>query len=117
MKAIFAVFFALVLLPVVAQAHFQLIYTPETQRDRDGVVTLKRLFTHPAHVMDMAEPEEFFVTRRGQKTDLRDRLRVIDWWSVENSVRAYAAVAGGVFVVLFSPQGNPLPTRPLRLTI
>lgn len=94
MKALFATFFALAVLPVITQAHFQLIYTPETQRDRGGVVTLKMPFTHPAqsgHVMDMAEPEEFFVLRRGQKTDLSDRLRVIDWRSAEGSGRACEA--------------------------
>lgn len=77
-----------------AQAHFQLVYTPESLRDKGGEVTLKMPFTHPAasgHVMKMGEPQEFFMVRKGKKTDLMDKLESIEWTSAVDTGPAYEA--------------------------
>ncbi|WP_027370823.1 DUF4198 domain-containing protein [Desulfovermiculus halophilus] len=79
-------------LPV--QAHFQTIYTPESALERGGAIELKIFFTHPfkaGHTMDMHKPEEFFVLRKGRKTDLMDSLKPITWTSLDNSGKAYEA--------------------------
>ncbi|MCV6588527.1 MAG: DUF4198 domain-containing protein [Marinobacterium sp.] len=77
-----------------AQAHFQLVYTPETLRERGGQITLKMPFTHPAasgHVMTIDKPEQFFSVRKGKKTDLLSSLQPIQWTSAENTGPAWEA--------------------------
>ncbi|MFO7802442.1 MAG: DUF4198 domain-containing protein [Desulfovermiculus sp.] len=77
-----------------AQAHFQTIYTPESALDKGGPIELKLFFTHPfeaGHTMDMQKPEEFFVVRKGRKTDLMDSLKPITWESLSNTGKAYEA--------------------------
>ena len=77
-----------------AQAHFQLIYTPESLREKGGEVVLKMPFTHPAasgHVMKMGEPQEFYSVRKGKKTDLMDKLVPIEWTSAVDTGPAYEA--------------------------
>ncbi len=95
-----------------AQAHFQLVYTPETMLEKGGEITLKMPFTHPAesgHVMEMGTPEEFYVIRKGKRKDLMDSLKVIEWTSNENTGKAYEAsvklrgLGDNVFVL------NPAP--------
>ncbi|WP_343560844.1 DUF4198 domain-containing protein [Kiloniella sp. b19] len=112
-KTFLASLFAFTALSTVpASAHFLLVYTPETALEKGGEITLKMPFTHPAesgHVMEMVEPEEFFVIKKGKKTDLKDKLSVIDWTSAENTNTAYEAtvrlkgLGDNVFVVQPAP--------------
>lgn len=77
-----------------AQAHFQLVYTPDLLLDRGGVLTLKMPFTHPAasgYVMEMAKPQAFQLLHRGEQTDLSDALTPTTWTSAENTNTAYEA--------------------------
>lgn len=77
-----------------AQAHFQMIYTPELLRDRGGEVTLKMPFTHPAesgHVMAVDAPLAFYKVLKGKKTDLLDTIKPSKWTSAENTGDSYEA--------------------------
>jgi cobalt/nickel transport protein len=70
------------LLATGAQAHFQLLYTPEVMLDRPGEIDLALVFGHPmenAHTMSMGQPEELFVVFKGEKTDLLDTLEPVRW--------------------------------------
>lgn len=65
-----------------AQAHFQMLYTPEAMLEQPGEITLALIFGHPmenGHVMDMDPPEAFFVVFRGEKTDLLGSLTPVKW--------------------------------------
>ena len=89
-----AVLGALFWMSLPAQAHFQTIFTPESTLDRGKTIELKLFFTHPfeaGHTMDMGQPEDFFVLRKGRKTDLMDALKPITWTSLDNSGKAYEA--------------------------
>ena len=75
-----------------AQAHFQLLYTPETMMDKPGEITLDLVFGHPmenGHTMDMDKPEQFFVNFKGKKTDLMKGLKAIEWQGAHNKAKAY----------------------------
>ncbi len=75
-----------------ASAHFQMIYTPDAALAQGGDLTLKLVFTHPfeaGHTMDMGKPEEFFVVHKGQKKDLLDTLKPIEWTSLTNKGKAF----------------------------
>ncbi len=94
MKNVLTTMIALLVLAaaVPATAHFQMIYTPESALDRGQPIDLKLFFTHPfdaGHTMDMGAPEQFFVVRKGKKTDLLDTLKPIEWTSLTNSGKAY----------------------------
>jgi len=85
---------ALSFLPAAANAHFQLIYTPEVNLEKPGDVPLKLVFWHPfenGHVMDMAEPQELYAVFRGEKVDLQDSLKPITFEGASNSAQAYEA--------------------------
>lgn len=88
-------FFALIMsffTAATAFAHFQMIYTPESALDKGKKIDLKLVFTHPfdaGHTMDMGTPEDFFVVRKGRKTDLTKTLEPITWKSITNSGKAY----------------------------
>ena len=89
--ATLAVFSALIL-ATSASAHFQMIYTPESALEKAAAIDLKLVFTHPfeaGHTMDMGQPEQFFVVRKGQKKDLLSTLKPINWKSLTNSGAAY----------------------------
>ncbi|WPL18744.1 Nickel uptake substrate-specific transmembrane region [Thiorhodovibrio winogradskyi] len=78
----------------VAQAHFQLLYTPEVMLEQPGNINFKLVFGHPmenGHVMDMGEPEDFFVIFKGEKTDLMGSLKPITWKGGHNEAKAYEA--------------------------
>ncbi len=86
--------FLLAALSVPAMAHFQMIYTPVSALEKAGEISLDLVFTHPfdaGHTMDMGKPEQFFVVRKGRKTDLLDTLKPITWKSLTNSGAAYEA--------------------------
>jgi cobalt/nickel transport protein len=85
---------AAVLTSSLAQAHFQLLYTPEVMLDQPSELDFKLVFGHPmenGHAMDMGEPEDFFVVFKGEKTDLKDRLKPITWQGAHNEAKAYEA--------------------------
>ncbi|NBC15561.1 MAG: DUF4198 domain-containing protein [Gammaproteobacteria bacterium] len=65
-----------------AQAHFQLLYTPDVMLEKPGDIPLALVFGHPmenTNTMDMGEPEAFFVVFKGEKTDLKDSLEAVKW--------------------------------------
>jgi cobalt/nickel transport protein len=83
-----------------ADAHFQLLYTPETALNGSQALHFVMVFSHPAHggpSMEMAEPEAFYVvSQRGDdsepvKTDLEGSIKPIEWQSKDGPVRAYEA--------------------------
>ncbi len=107
-----SVLVTLIWMSLPALAHFQTIYTPESALEKGGPIDLKLVFTHPfeaGHTMDMGEPEEFFVVRKGRKTDLMDALKPITWTSLSNSGAAYEAshrlrgMGDNVFCLVPSP--------------
>ncbi|VBB43331.1 conserved exported hypothetical protein [uncultured Desulfatiglans sp.] len=109
---VFATFTTFALFAAPAAAHFQMIYTPESALDKAGAINLKLIFTHPfeaGHTMDMGEPGEFFLIRKGKKQDLRGQLKPILWKSLTNSGKAYEAtielrgMGDHVFCLLPSP--------------
>ena len=58
--AVAAAAFAAASLP--AQAHFQLLYTPQVMVEKPGKIPLKLVFAHPmenGHMMDMGKPSSF----------------------------------------------------------
>jgi cobalt/nickel transport protein len=80
--------------PHAAQAHFQLLYTPDVHIAKPGDVPVVAVFTHPmenGHAMDMGTPEDFYMIHRGKKIDLKDRLTPITWTGASNTAKAYTA--------------------------
>jgi cobalt/nickel transport protein len=53
-----------------AEAHFQLLYTPEAALNESAAVELALVFSHPfdnGYTMDMGPPEAFYVvSQRGE---------------------------------------------------
>jgi cobalt/nickel transport protein len=87
-----ALFAAAAIVP--AQAHFQLIYTPEVNLEKAGDVPLLLVFWHPfsnGHAMNMGKPEQFFVVYKGEKTDLLGKLQPVTFKGAENSAAGYEA--------------------------
>ncbi|WP_132540579.1 DUF4198 domain-containing protein [Rhodovulum euryhalinum] len=85
---------ALTLVPGLASAHFQLSYTENALIDRPGDVPVKLLFWHPfenGHVMDMAEPLEFYAIHRGEKIDLKGTLARTTFTGAANEAVAWDA--------------------------
>jgi len=77
-----------------ATAHFQLLYTPEVNLKKAADVLFKLIFWHPfenGHVMDMGQPEQFFMIHKGKKTDLLDKLEPITFIGASNEAAAYQA--------------------------
>ena len=87
------------LLPAVAGAHFQLLYTPEAALSESAALPLALVFSHPfdnGYTMDMGEPEAFYVVSQlGEDfppvtTDLMEYLEPIEWTGANNG-SAYLA--------------------------
>jgi cobalt/nickel transport protein len=104
--------FAALFMVSPALAHFQMIYTPESALEKGGKIDLALVFTHPfdaGHTMDMGEPEEFFVVRKGRKQDLTATLKPVEWKSLTNTGAAYNAsytargMGDNVFCLVPSP--------------
>ena len=77
-----------------AQAHFQVLYTPELNHAEAATLPFRLVFTHPAAngpVMEMGQPEAFFYVHRGERTDLLDTLRPITWTDPYAQATAFAA--------------------------
>ena len=86
--------FAAVMTATVAQAHFQLVYTPNVNLQKPGDLPLKLIFWHPfenGHAMDMGQPESFFVFHKGKKTDLMDKVTPITFHGAGNDAAAFEA--------------------------
>ncbi|MBS8272702.1 DUF4198 domain-containing protein [Thalassospira tepidiphila] len=78
-----------------AHAHFQLAYTPEVNVGKAGDQPVKLIFWHPfenGHVMDMAEPLDFYAVNRGKKIDLKSTLSPITFTGSANSAAAFDGV-------------------------
>jgi len=85
---------AALLLPAVAGAHFQLSYTPTVQIERPADVPVTLIFWHPfenGHVMDMDQPQAFYMVHRGEKIDLMDTVSPITFQGASNSAAAFEA--------------------------
>lgn len=77
-----------------AEAHFQLVYTPEVNVEKAGDLPFKLIFWHPFEngpVMDMAQPQSFVVIHKGERTDLMPKLKPITFQGAENSAKAFEA--------------------------
>lgn len=75
-----------------AEAHFQLVYTPNVNLAKPAEIPLLLVFWHPfanAHVMDMGKPEQFFVVSKGKKTDLLGALKPTSFKGAENAAAAF----------------------------
>ena len=102
----------LLMVAMPASAHFQMIYTPESALEKAAAIDFKLVFTHPfdaGHTMDMGAPEQFYVVRKGQKTDLMKTLKPIRWTSLGNTGAAYESayklrgMGDNVFCLVPSP--------------
>ena len=84
---------AAVLATTAADAHFQLLYTPEAALNESAAIELALVFSHPfdnGFTMNMGKPEEFYVVaQRGEgdprKTDLLQYLEPIEWTGGEDT--------------------------------
>jgi cobalt/nickel transport protein len=82
-----------------AEAHFQLLYTPEAALNESAAMELALVFSHPfdnGFTMNMGMPEEFYVVaQRGEAdpktTDLMQYLEPIEWSGVDSKAAAYLA--------------------------
>lgn len=83
-----------------AEAHFQLLYTPEAALTESAEIPLALVFSHPfenGFTMDMGEPEAFYVlSQRGPeaervRTDLKEYLEPVVWSGVDSEAAAYVA--------------------------
>ncbi len=81
-----------VVLAATAQAHFQLVYTPDSNVKKAGDLPLKLIFWHPmdnGHVMDMTEPDKFYSVFKGKKTDLKPTLKPITFNGLSNQAAGF----------------------------
>ena len=79
-------------LTVDAQAHFQLVYTPEVMLEKPAEISLDLVFGHPmenGHTMDMVPPEKFYVQFKDKQDDLLKGLKPIEWQGAHNKAKAY----------------------------
>src|SRR5688500_14365700 len=80
-----------------AEAHFQLLYTPEAALNESTAIELALVFSHPfdnGYTMDMGTPEAFYVvSQRGETeprtTDLKQLLEPTERSGVETKTAAY----------------------------
>ena len=87
------------LLASAAQAHFQLLYTPEAALNESAAVPLALVFSHPfnnGYTMSMGQPEAFYVvSQRGEgeprTTDLMQYVTRTEWSGGESRATAFVA--------------------------
>lgn len=92
MKNKLLIAFFLIFAAVRAQAHFQLIYTPEVHLDAERVIPVALIFAHPMEngfVMDMEKPEQFYYLFKNKKEDLLPTLKPITFSGAENQAAAF----------------------------
>lgn len=94
-----------------AQAHFQLLYTPEVNLAEPATIPMQLVFWHPmenGHVMDMEKPQEFYYVFRGEKHDLLDSLKEIEFEGQDNKAKAFATDVkvqrNGDYIFVVNPQ-------------
>ncbi|SNY93153.1 cobalt/nickel transport protein [Cohaesibacter sp. ES.047] len=91
-KLLTGVALAAIAMSSTAEAHFQLLYTPEVMLDKAAKIPLKMMFGHPmenGHAMDMGQPEAFDVYFKGKKTDLLPTLNPIVWKGAHNDAKGF----------------------------
>jgi len=77
-----------------AEAHFQLVYTPNVNLEKAGNIPVRLMFWHPmenGHAMDMGQPEAFFYVHKGKKVDLKSSLKPMVFKGASNSAAAFGA--------------------------
>jgi len=82
-----------------ADAHFQLLYTPEAALKESAAIPLALVFSHPfdnGFTMNMGKPEAFYVvSQRGdaerKTTDLLQYLEPIEWSGADSKGTAFVA--------------------------
>lgn len=82
----------LALSTTAAQAHFQMLYTPDSALNQGANIPLKAVFSHPfadEHTMEMATPEAFYVIHKGKQVNLLEALKPITWTGNSNSAAAF----------------------------
>ena len=85
---------ALAAVTTSANAHFQLVYTPQVNLEKPAELPFKLIFWHPfenGHVMDMGKPESFYYVHKGKKTDLMDKIGPMTFAGASNQAAAYDA--------------------------
>src|SRR5690349_3217887 len=83
----------------IANAHFQLLYTPQAALRESAAIPLALVFSHPfdnGFTMDMGRPEAFYVvSQRGdaepKTTDLMQYLEPVQWSGVDSKAAAFIA--------------------------
>src|ERR1041384_1166634 len=92
-------------------AHFLSIYTPQPELAVGATVPINLMFWHPLFtgtVLNLAKPEEFFVTHRGERTELLDRLNPITFIGRSNAGAAFRVelplTTAGDYVLTVVPQ-------------
>jgi len=77
-----------------AEAHFQLLYTPTVNLEKQATLPFNLIFWHPmenGHAMDMGQPEDFFYVLKGKKVDLSSKLKPITFHAAHNDSKGFAA--------------------------
>ncbi|WP_413206024.1 DUF4198 domain-containing protein [Rhodospirillum sp. A1_3_36] len=77
-----------------ADAHFQLIHTPEVNPSKPGDLPLGLIFWHPfenGHAMDMGPLLDLYAVHRGKKIDLKDSLEPMTFQGASNTAQAFRA--------------------------
>ncbi|ABK45631.1 conserved hypothetical protein [Magnetococcus marinus MC-1] len=77
-----------------AQAHFQLLYTPEVNLSKAATLPIRLIFAHPlenGHVMSMARPQAFYYWHKDKREELLPALTEITWQGPSNGNTAFAA--------------------------
>lgn len=94
-----------------AQAHFQMLYTPDLSHQRGEEISLKMPFSHPSssgNVMDIIPFLDFYQVHKSKQTSLLDKAKQIKWTSSENTGIAYDAVVDlkglGDYIFIVEPE-------------
>lgn len=110
MKRLLATVALATLCALPAQAHFQLVHSPEVNLEKPGDVPLLLAFWHPmenGHAMDMGQPVEFYSVFKGEKTDLMGRLAPATFQGADNAANAFTATLpvqrNGDYIVALVP--------------
>ena len=93
MKKVLTIAAALTFMAAVpAEAHFQLLYTPQVNLEKPADVPFKLIFWHPmenGHAMDMGRPDSFFMVHKEKKTDLLGQLKPMTFHGAHNDCAAF----------------------------
>ena len=98
---------SLIILSNIGQAHFQLLYTPESALNQAQSTEIALVFSHPFHngyPMSMGTPLEFYV--------IQDRGESIP---TKTTDKPYANWVGGVFRGVVIANGKPVPNAEIEI--